>query len=122
MPSELRVAPQLSTYYYGFNLTRPPFKDQPGLRRALSLVIDRERLTTAGTGLGETPASSWGAAGVDHNTPQQFDYESRPYEERVREARELYRAAGYSDEQPLEVEVRYNTGEAHNRIAVAIAA
>ena len=37
-------------------------------------------------------------------------------------ARELYRVAGYSDEKPLEVEVRYNTGEAHNRIAVAIAA
>ena len=122
MPSELRVSPQLSTYYYGFNLTRPPFKDQPGLRRALSLVIDRERLTAAVTGLGETPAYSWVAAGVSDYTPQQFDYASRPYEERVREARELYRAAGYSDEQPLEVEVRYNTGEAHNRIAVAIAA
>ena len=44
---ELHVSPQLSVYYYGFNLTRPPFKDQPGLRRALSLVIDRERLATA---------------------------------------------------------------------------
>jgi oligopeptide transport system substrate-binding protein len=86
------------------------------------LVIDRERLTAAVTGLGETPAYGWVAAGVSDYTPQQFDYASRPYEERVREARELYRAAGYSDEQPLEVEVRYNTGEAHNRIAVAIAA
>jgi oligopeptide transport system substrate-binding protein len=122
MPSELRVSPQLSTYYYGFNLTRPPFRDQPGLRRALSLVIDRERLTTAVTGLGETPAYGWVASGVSNYTPQQFDYASRPYQERVREARELYRAAGYSDERPLEVEIRYNTGEAHNRIAVAIAA
>jgi oligopeptide transport system substrate-binding protein len=122
LPGELRISPQLSTYYYGFNLTRPPFKDQPGLRRALSLVIDRERLTSAVTGLGETPAYGWVATGVSDYTPQQFDYASRPYEERVREARELYRAAGYSDENPLEVEVRYNTGEAHNRIAVAIAA
>jgi oligopeptide transport system substrate-binding protein len=122
MPAELRISPQLSTYYYGFNLTRPPFKDQPGLRRALSLVIDRERLTSAVTGLGETPAYSWVAAGVSDYTPQRFDYASRSYEDRVREARELYRVAGYSDEKPLEVEVRYNTGEAHNRIAVAIAA
>ena len=122
LPGELRISPQLSTYYYGFNLTRPPFKDQPGLRRALSLVIDRERLTSAVTGLGETPAYGWVPSGVSGYTPQQFDYASRPYEERVREARELYRAAGYSDESPLEVEVRYNTGEAHNRIAVAIAA
>jgi oligopeptide transport system substrate-binding protein len=35
LPSELHISPQLSTYYYGFNLSRPPFKDNPGLRRAL---------------------------------------------------------------------------------------
>ena len=122
LPAELRISPQLSTYYYGFNLSRPPFKDQPGLRRALSLVIDRERLTTAVTGLGEAPAYGWVPPGVSNYTPQQFDYASLPYPERVREARELYQAAGYSAEKPLEVEVRYNTGEAHNRIAVAIAA
>ena len=122
LPAELRISPQLSTYYYGFNLSRPPFKDQPGLRRALSLVIDRERLTTAVTGLGEAPAYGWVPPGVSNYTPQQFDYAALPYPERVREARELYQAAGYSAEKPLEVEVRYNTGEAHNRIAVAIAA
>jgi len=122
LPAELRISPQLSTYYYGFNLSRPPFRDQPGLRRALSLVIDRERLTTAVTGLGEAPAYGWVPPGVSNYTPQQFDYASLPYQERVREARELYQAAGYSVEKPLEVEVRYNTGEAHNRIAVAIAA
>ena len=122
LPAELRISPQLSTYYYGFNLSRPPFRDQPGLRRALSLVIDRERLTTAVTGLGEAPAYGWVPPGVSNYTPQQFDYASLPYQERVREARELYQAAGYSAEKPLEVEVRYNTGEAHNRIAVAIAA
>jgi oligopeptide transport system substrate-binding protein len=54
-------------------------------------------------------------------TPQQFDYASRPYAERVAEARELYRKAGYSDARPLEVEIRYNTGEVHNRLAVAVA-
>jgi oligopeptide transport system substrate-binding protein len=46
----------------------------------------------------------------------------RPYADRVSEARELYRAAGYSPERPLEVEIRYNAGEVHNRLAVAIAA
>jgi oligopeptide transport system substrate-binding protein len=40
----------------------------------------------------------------------------------VQEARELYRQAGYSAERPLEVEIRYNSGEVHNRLAVAIAA
>jgi oligopeptide transport system substrate-binding protein len=59
---------------------------------------------------------------VTNYTPQQFDYASWPYEARVREARELYRQAGYSAEHPLKVEIRYNSGEVHNRLAVAIAA
>ncbi len=122
LPAELHVAPQLSVYYYGFNLTRPPFKDQPELRRALSMVIDREKLTTAVTGVGEAPAYGWVPRGIANYTPQQFDYAARPYVERVAEARELYRKAGYSAERPLEVQIRYNTGEVHNRLAVAIAA
>ena len=94
LPGELHVSPQLSVYYYGFNLTQPPFKDNPGLRRALSMVIDRERLTNAVTGRGEAPAYGWVARGVANYTPQQFDYAAKPYAERVAEARELYAARG----------------------------
>jgi oligopeptide transport system substrate-binding protein len=122
LPGELHISPQLTTYYYGFNLTRPPFKDQPGLRRALSLAIDRDKLTSAVTGLGEAPAYGWVARGVANYTPQTFDYASWSYADRLREARSLYAAAGYSDSKPLEVELRYNSGESHNRIAVAVAA
>jgi oligopeptide transport system substrate-binding protein len=122
MPDELHISPQLSVYYYGFNLTRPPFKDQPGLRRALSLVIDRDKLTSAVTGLGEAPAYGWVPDGTANYTSQKFDYAARPYAERLAEARELYRKAGYSVDKPLEVEIRYNTGEVHNRLAVAVAA
>jgi oligopeptide transport system substrate-binding protein len=120
--AELHVSPQLSVYYYGFNLTRPPFKDNPGLRRALSLVIDREKLTTAVTGVGETPAYGWVARGVWNYTPQEFDYAQRPYAARVAEARELYQQAGYSASNPLRIELRYNSGDQHNRLAVAVAA
>jgi len=120
--AELHVSPQLSVYYYGFNLTRPPFKDNPGLRRALSLVVDREKLTGAVTGVGEAAAYGWVPRGVANYTPQQFDYATRPYAERVAEARALYAKAGYGPSHPLKVELRYNSGEVHNRLAVAIAA
>jgi oligopeptide transport system substrate-binding protein len=122
LAGELHVAPQLSVYYYGFNLTRPPFGEQPGLRRALSMVIDRDRLVTAVTGVGEAPAYGWVPPGVWNYTPQQFDYASLPYEARVAEARRLYAQAGYTAERPLEVELRYSSGDTHNRIAVAVAA
>ena len=41
--------------------------------------------------------------------------------ERLAEARRLYAAAGYSAAKPLRVELRYNTGDVHNRLAVAVA-
>ena len=58
LAGELHIAPQLNTYFYGFNLARAPFKDNPGLRRALSLVIDREKLAQRVLRVGELPALS----------------------------------------------------------------
>jgi oligopeptide transport system substrate-binding protein len=74
------------------------------------------------TGLGEAPAYGWVPRGVANYTPQQFDYAGKPYEARVAEARQLYAGAGYSVQNPLKVELRYNSGEVHSRLAVAIAA
>ena len=66
--------PQLTTYYYGFNLRRPLFRDSPQLRRALSLVIDREKLAQLVLRVGELPAYGWVPPGVDNYTSQSFDY------------------------------------------------
>lgn len=118
--AELHVHPQLNTYYYGFNLDRPPFKDNPGLRRALSLVIDREKLASAVLRVGELPAYGWVPPGVHDYTSQSFDYRGRSMAERIAEARRLYAAAGYSRENPLRFELSYNAGEVHDRLAVAV--
>ena len=122
LPGELNVAPQLSTYYYGFNLARPPFKDNAPLRRALAMVIDRERLTQSVTGRGELPAYGWVPAGIDQYAPQTPRWAKLPFAERVAEARRLYAQAGYSAARPLKTEIRYNADESHTRIALAIAA
>ena len=120
--AELHVSPQLSTYYYGFALDRAPFRDAPGLRRALSLVIDREQLAQVVLRVGELPAYGWVPPGVHDYTSQRFDYAGRSMTERMAEARRLYAAAGYSVAKPLRFELRYNSGEVHGRLAVAIAA
>jgi oligopeptide transport system substrate-binding protein len=119
--AELHISPQLSTYYYGYNLHRAPFKDQPALRLALSMVIDRERLTEAVTGRGELPAYGWVPIGVDNYESQKPDWAGLSFEQRVARAKQLYTAAGYSDAHPLHTQIRYNIDESHTRIAVAIA-
>jgi oligopeptide transport system substrate-binding protein len=121
LAGELHIAPQLNTYYYGFNLRRAPFKDHPGLRRALSLVIDREKLAERVLRVGELPAYGWVPPGIHDYTPQSFDYRGMALAQRVSEARKLYAAAGYSAHTPLSIELRYNSGEIHTKVAIAVA-
>ena len=122
LADQLHTSPQINTYFYGFNLTKPPFKDQPGLRRALSLVIDREKLAQLVLRVGELPAYGWVPPGIDHYTSQSFDYATTPLADRIAEGRRLYQQAGYNTEHPLSFELRYNPGEVHTKLAVAIAA
>ena len=116
----LRVAPSLGVYYYGFNLTRPPFANNPKLRQALSMAIDREELVKNVTRRGEAPAYSWVPPGVNDYQPPRLSYAPLSQAERERLARRLYEEAGYSAGNPLELELRYNTSDTHQRIAVAI--
>jgi oligopeptide transport system substrate-binding protein len=118
--SELRIAPYLGLYYYGFNLTKPPFKDNVALRQALSMAIDREMLAETIIGRGEAPAYSWVPPGVKDYEPTVFSFRSLTREERNKLARRLYKEAGYSAEEPLRFELRYNTSDTHKKVAVAI--
>jgi len=119
-PDELRVAPQLAVYYYGFNLTKPPFRDNLPLREALSMAIDREQLTTSVTGRGEEPAYSWVPPGVNNYSPAKLGFASLSKDERERLARARFNEAGYSEDNPLGVEIRYNTGDLHRKVALAV--
>jgi len=122
LPGELHIAPTLGTYYYGFNLTRPPFKDNLKLRQALSMAVDREILTSKITKAGEIPAYGWVPPGVNNYTSQQLDYAKLSKVDRIKKAKQLYQEAGYSKGNPLTVEIRYNTSEGHKKVAIAISA
>ena len=117
---QLRVSPYLGVYYYGYNLTRPPFQSNPELRQALSMAIDRELLVEKITGRGEAPAYSWVPPGVDNYEPTVFSYALLSQDERNSIAQGLYKEAGYSDETPLQLELRYNTSDTQRRVALAI--
>jgi oligopeptide transport system substrate-binding protein len=118
--AELHVSPQLSTYYFGYNLDRKRFT--PKIRQALSMAIDRDLLTKSVLRVGELPAWGWVPPGVFNYTPQTFDYATRSQAERVALARQLLAEEGFTRDQPLTFDLRYNTGEVHNKVAVAVAA
>lgn len=118
--SELHITPYLGSFYLAFNLDRPPFAGRPGLRRTLSLAIDRDILTERVLGSGELPA--WGL--VPPGIPGWQEGRPPPLAEdkRLDEARRLYAEAGHGDSNPLVVELRINSSLAQRRLATAVAA
>lgn len=122
MPDDFKVSTYLGVYYYGFNLTQPPFKDNLNLRRAMTMAIQREIIVEKVTRLGEQPAYSWVPGGVYNYKSQVPEWASWPWEKRLAEAKRLYKLAGYGEDNPLRIELRYNTSENHKKIAVAMAA
>ncbi len=117
---ELRVAPYLAVYYYGYNLAKPPFQNNPELRQALSMAIDREVIVDKILGRGETPAYSWVPPGIDNYEPVHFGFTALSPDERLLLARRLYTEAGFSADNPARIELRYNTSDTQQRVALAI--
>ena len=117
---QMHIAPYLGVYYYGYNLTKPPFAGNAALRQALSMAIDRETLVEKVTGRGEAPAYSWVPPGVSNYDPRQLSFADMTQDERNAAARRLYRDAGYSEDRPAQIELRYNTSDTQQRIALAV--
>jgi len=122
LDDELMIRPRMGVYYYGFNVTKAPFKDNLDLRLALSMAIDREIITGKVTQFGEKPAYAYVPPGIGDYQPQLPEWASWSKEKRLKEALRLYKKAGYSKTNPFEVELRYNTSENHKKIAIAISA
>lgn len=119
---QLRVAPYLGTYYYGYNLTRPPFQGNKALRQALSMAIDREVLVNRIIGRGEAPAYSWVPPGTNNYDPPELGFSELTQQARNDAARRLYEEAGYGPDNPLSIELRYNTSATEQRFALAVQA
>jgi oligopeptide transport system substrate-binding protein len=120
-PDELVISPWMGSYFFGFNLEVEPFVQNPELRQALIFAIDRQIITDKVTRFGEQPSFALVPPGVEDYIPFVPEYADWTQEQRNEEARRLYELAGYSDENPLRIEIRYNTSENHKKIALAIA-
>ena len=122
MPASLRLAPFLATYYYVFNMSKPPFDDKR-VRQALSMLVERDVITDKIMKVGDIPAFGIVPPGTAHyGTGAKAPFADLDMATRVQRARDLLAAAGYSRDYPLHVTLRYNTSDNHKRIAMAIAA
>ncbi|WP_108419033.1 ABC transporter substrate-binding protein [Klebsiella aerogenes] len=118
MGSQLNVAPQLATYYYELNTTKPPFND-PRVRRALNMGLDKDIIADKVMGQGQRPAWLISQPDIGGVTLKQPDYASWPRDKRIAEAKKLLNEAGFNESHPLIFNLLYNTSETHQRIAIA---
>tara|TARA_B100001250_G_scaffold184941_1_gene159054 strand:- start:148 stop:1809 length:1662 start_codon:yes stop_codon:yes gene_type:complete len=119
LKEELKITPYFGSYYYGFNNTKPPFKDNPELRMALSLAVNRTIITDIVLGAGQIPAFTF-VPPVKQYQGKEPGWAKLSQDEREGLARELYAQAGYSGTNPLSIEIIYNTSENHKRVALAV--
>lgn len=124
MPGQAHVVPFLGVYYYVMNQEEGQVLSDVRIREALSTTVVREVIGPDILGTGELPAYGWVPPGTNNYVENAYmpEWAATPYEERVEHAKELMTEAGYGPDKPLTLQLRYNTNDNHQRIAVALSA
>ena len=122
MPRSLRVAPFILSQYVQFNLTRAPFND-PRVRNAVSLGIDRQIIAERVMRAGEQPAHAL----VPPNMPgypgkPKLAFASLSMTTRIAKAKALLKDAGFGPDNPLTFDYNYQNQTDARLIAVALQA
>ncbi|MBN1285316.1 MAG: peptide ABC transporter substrate-binding protein [Anaerolineae bacterium] len=123
LSEELYISPYFCTYYYGFNVTKPPL-DNVHLRRALSFAIDRQDLVDNVTKGGQEPARWFARPGLLAAPTMETDpelgigYDPDMAQEELALALEELGLEDLADLPPITL--MHNESEGHARIAQAI--
>ena len=121
LSQELNIYPNTCTYYYGFNVTKPPF-DDVNVRKAFSWAIDRTALVENVTKSGQEPARWFSRPGLTAApNPAMGDDFGPPLTADVDKAREFLATSSYGSAENLpEITLKHNESAGHARIAEAI--
>lgn len=114
-PKEIRNAPMLGLRFYAYQNQDPLFKDIR-VRKALSMVIDRDILAKKVTADGQVPAFGITVAGTNGADVTSYDWASWPMDKRVAEAKKLLEAAGVKP--GSKIKFAYNTSDYHKKMAI----
>ena len=114
-PKEIRNAPMLGLRYYSFQTQNPVFKDVR-VRKALSMVLDRDILAKRVTADGQVPAYDVMVAGVEGADVSPYDWADWPMDKKIAEAKKLLIAAGVKP--GAKFGFSYNSSEYHKKMAI----
>ena len=121
-PGEALSFPNSCSYYYQFNQSDsgPEALKDVNVRQALSLAVNRDVIVENVMAGGQQPAwtfTHWAISGWEQ---PDIPAAALTQEERNAMAVELLAEAGYGPDNPLQLEIIYNTSDSHQSVAVAI--
>jgi oligopeptide transport system substrate-binding protein len=115
----LRVSPGRGSTMLALNTKRPPFND-PRVRKALALALDRDVLTERILRGTAEPAYSLVPTSISNYESAVPDWAKKPLVERQQEAKNLLGQAGYGPSKPLKFTMQYYTESKTRTLAVAM--
>ncbi|MEC8014066.1 MAG: peptide ABC transporter substrate-binding protein [Verrucomicrobiota bacterium] len=116
-PEWIHFEPYLGTYYYRFNLEKPPF-DDVRVRKALSLSVNRDLLVEKVLKGGQLPAYCFTPPNTGGFTAKEgYGYDPK----KAKQLLDSYLKEKGMDELPP-FELSYNTSEGHKKVAEALQA
>ena len=118
-PDETFSTPRLCSYYYAVNFTDSGHEalQDVRVRRALSYALDREVIVDQVLKGGQLPAFNFTHAATAGFDMPEIDYADFEQSERLEQAKALMEEAGYGPDNPLELDLIYNTSDSHKAIA-----
>lgn len=118
----LKVGRGISNEVVVFNTRSGPTSDVR-VRRALSMLIERDAIARGIIGVPEVGAYSYVPPGVlNYVEPARPDFAAWSAERRIAEAQRLLGAAGYGSQRPLSLRLGFPNTELNRKVGVAIGA
>lgn len=118
--AQVHISPLLCTFYYELNNKRAPFND-PRVRTAVKLTLDRNIITDKIMAQGQIPAGGFTPPFIDGAELTEPDWMNLTQQQRNDQAKKLLAEAGYSSEKPLTFRLLYNTSDVNKKQAIAAA-
>lgn len=121
-PDQIHTVSLEALAYYNLNMTLAKFKNNPQLRQALSMAVDRQAIVQEVLGQGQVASYSYATSTVENGKFAGLDYPwaSWPRDKQITTAQELFKAAGYGPNNPLKLMINYNTNDGNKKLALAV--
>lgn len=120
-PNQATSVPYGCSYAYVFNLSEkgPEVLKDQRVREAMALSLNRDVIVDQILQGGQRPAYTWTHWAINGFAAPEGGMQDMTQDERNERARELLAEAGYGPDNPVRLQLQYNTDENHRLLAIA---